>query len=79
MKRTIIYRICDGCHRDELNDADEIEFALSKEFDRYGVPRHVDICTECAEAGVFYCLACDCTHKAEAECPIGNPHAWRFA
>jgi hypothetical protein len=65
--RRIVYRICNGCHRDEFNDM--ISIVKSATLGE----RSVDICFDCEGQGRYICEACRNVNDAnEPSCEIAK-------
>jgi len=67
-QRTITYRKCDGCHRDEWFD--KVQIAESRQLPSIytGESIQVDICEDCLNSDKYICHHCQSVHDDEHPC-----------
>lgn len=68
MKRTLTYRVCDGCGKSTLDDDIEIERSEARRYPPWPPDQTIDMCNECADNGCFICRRCHSVHNDDNLC-----------
>jgi hypothetical protein len=63
--RTISYRLCDGCLKDDLNEGVEI---ISTELKGFSDTQTLDLCADCSDEGKYICNLCHDVHDDDHPC-----------
>ncbi len=68
-KRTVTFRQCDGCLRNDRDHGIEISDSKSRSLVADD-QRTIDICTGCSAAEKYICMACRSVHDDEHLCEM---------
>lgn len=65
--RTLTYRVCNGCGKDEHDYEIEIVESVARGTTKFD-PGTLDLCYGCKEEGKLICKTCGIVHADKSEC-----------
>jgi hypothetical protein len=68
-KRTVTFKVCDGCHHNDYNDGIEIVHSLNRYHTAEFGDDTLDLCGACDERGRYLCRICRTVHEEDQQCP----------
>jgi hypothetical protein len=66
--RTLTYKVCDGCFRNDREPNPVEIVSTTAAAGGFGPTKTVDLCSDCDEAGKYYCHLCKRVHADSNPC-----------
>ena len=77
-KRTVTFKVCDGCRQNEYTDGIEIISSANRYHTAEFGDETIDLCNDCLEGGRYICHSCRAVHDEDEPCPLARPATLPF-